>query len=176
MIRTAQPTDTPRLLALTAGTGVFKPHEIEVLEELLGEYHAGAVGEEHTVVVLVDGPASEPDSLLGYAYYAPDVMTDRTWYLYWIAVEQQRRGAGLGTQILRYVEEDIRQRRGRVLFIETSSLPHSELTRRFYLKQGYQIDGLLRDFYSDGDDMVIFRKRLLPRSESERGDPLRPHG
>jgi len=39
--------------------------------------------------------------------------------------------------------------------IETSSLPHYELTRRFYLKHGYEQAAVLRDFYSDGDDMVI---------------------
>jgi hypothetical protein len=34
------------------------------------------------------------------------------------------------------------------------------LTRRFYRKHGYDQDAVLRDFYSDGDDMVVFRKRL----------------
>ena len=171
MIRPALPTDTPRLLALTAGTGVFKPYEIDVLEELLDEYHAGALGVEHTAVVLLSGPPEHPDSIVGYAYYAPDVMTDRSWYLYWIAIDQSRRGSGLGTRVMQHVEADIRQRQGRLLFIETSSLPHSEPTRRFYLKQGYEINGQLRDFYSDGDDMIIFRKRLIPASEPERSRP-----
>ncbi|MFQ3650705.1 MAG: N-acetyltransferase [Gemmataceae bacterium] len=160
MIRPALPSDTPRLLALTADTAVFKPHEIKVLEELLGEYHAGSLGEDHTAIVLHQGPEGNSESIVGYAYYAPDVMTDRTWYLYWIAIERQRQGSGLGSQLLRYVEADICRRRGRLLFIETSSLPHSEATRRFYHKHGYEVNGQLRDFYSDGDDMVIFRKRL----------------
>jgi hypothetical protein len=34
------------------------------------------------------------------------------------------------------------------------------LTRRFYLKYGYELTGTVREFYADGDDMVIFRKRL----------------
>jgi ribosomal protein S18 acetylase RimI-like enzyme len=46
------------------------------------------------------------------------------------------------------------------VLIETSSLPHSELTRRFYQKIGYERCATLADFYSDGDDMVVFRKRL----------------
>ena len=46
------------------------------------------------------------------------------------------------------------------MFIETSSMPHSEPTRRFYVKQGYAVTGVLFDFYSDGDHMVVFRKRL----------------
>ena len=61
---------------------------------------------------------------------------------------------------MKHAEEDIRKRQGRVLFIETSSLPHYEPTRRFYLKHGYEVTGQLRDYYADGDDMVVFRKRM----------------
>ena len=49
---------------------------------------------------------------------------------------------------------------GRLLVIETSSLPAYELTRRFYLKQGYDQAAVLRDFYADGDSIVYFTKRL----------------
>ena len=37
-----------------------------------------------------------------------------------------------------------------------------ELLRRFYLKHGYEQAAVVRDFYADGDDQVIFRKRLRP--------------
>ncbi len=87
-------------------------------------------------------------------------MTDRTWFLYWIAVSKTIQAKGVGTGLLRFAEDDVRARNGRIMIIETSSLPHSELTRKFYLKNGYEITGILRDFYSDGDDMVVFRKRL----------------
>ena len=87
-------------------------------------------------------------------------MTDRTWYLYWIAVSKRLQARGLGGTLLRRAEDDARRAGGRVLFIETSSLPHYELTRRFYLKNGYEQAAVLRDFYADGDDMVVFRKRL----------------
>ncbi|MFO0879655.1 MAG: GNAT family N-acetyltransferase [Gemmataceae bacterium] len=153
--RLAVPEDTPALVALTDATGVFKPHEVEVLREVLDDYHGRAPDSEHVAMV-----AHESGHIVGYAYFAPDVMTDRTWYLYWIAVDRTVQGKGIGSGILRMVEEDVRGRHGRLMLIETSSLPHSELTRRFYLKQGYGITGIIRDFYSDGDDMVVFRKRL----------------
>src|SRR5262249_4767168 len=140
---------------LTASTGVFKPYEIDVLQGVLDEFHAGNTGPEHTAVVV-----EEDGRILGYAYYAPDVMTDGSWYIYWIAVDQQTRGKGVGTKLMQHIEDDVRRRKGRIMFLETSSMPHSDLTRRFYLKHGYQVNGVLKDFYSDGDDMVIFRKRL----------------
>jgi ribosomal protein S18 acetylase RimI-like enzyme len=161
MIRPALPADTRELMALTADTGVFKPYEVDVLEEVLDEYHAGNVGPDHVAIV-----CERDRRIVGYAYYAPDVMTDRTWYLYWIAVARDIQARGIGSEIMRYMEDDVRKRRGRLMFIETSSQPHSELTRKFYLKVGYEIVARLPDFYSDGDDMVIFRKRLADQDKS----------
>jgi ribosomal protein S18 acetylase RimI-like enzyme len=155
MIRPTIPSDTPSLLHLTDETGVFKPHEIEALNEVLSDYHGGAHEHGHVAVTFED-----EGRILGYAYYAPAAMTDRTWYLYWIAVKRDIHAKGIGGKLLRHAEDDIRKHNGRVLFIETSSLPHYELTRKFYLKHGYEITGTLRDYYSDGDDMVVFRKKI----------------
>ena len=156
MIRPTKPTDTPELLTLTQATGVFKDMEIEALQEVLSDYHATNAGMGHQCVTLED-----QGRIMGFAYFAPAAMTDRTWYLYWIAVRKQTQARGLGQKLLLYTEKAIREARGRVLLIETSSLPHYELTRKFYLKNGYEEEARLRDFYSDGDHLVVFRKRLL---------------
>jgi ribosomal protein S18 acetylase RimI-like enzyme len=157
MIRPTTPADTPVLLALTAGTGVFKPMEIDALKEVLDDYHASNHAEGHrSITYELHG------QVIGFAYYAPAAMTERTWYLYWIAVSKQVQARGTGATLLRHVEHDIQAQQGRVLFIETSSLPHYDLTRRFYLKYGYEQAAVLRDYYTDGDDMVVFRKRMTP--------------
>lgn len=156
MIRPTTPEDTPALLDLATGTGVFKPHEIQALNEVLDDYHAANREGGHVChTYQADG---EP--VLGFVYYAPAAMTDRTWYLYWIAVRKTEQAVGLGSKLLAFAEADVKRLGGRVLFIETSSLPLYDLTRRFYLKHGYEVNGQLRDFYTDGDDMVVFRKRL----------------
>ena len=155
MIRTTKPADTPALLELTKGTGVFKPHEVQALDEVLADYHASSHLHGHRAVTF-----EKDGEILGYAYYAPAAMTDRTWYLYWIAVSKQIQARGVGSGLMRHVEDDIRKQGGRVLFIETSSLPHYELTRKFYLKQHYEQAAVLRDYYADGDDMVVFRKHF----------------
>lgn len=155
MIRATVPADTPLLLALAEETGVFKPMEIVALQEVLDDYHAANRAQGHRSVTC------EPEgAVIGFAYYAPAAMTDRTWYLYWIAVRKSLQARGVGGQLLRHAEEDIRRAGGRLLLIETSSLPHYDLTRRFYLKHGYEQTAALRDYYADGDDMVVFRKRL----------------
>ena len=156
MIRPTVPADTAALVELARETGVFKPHEIVALKEVLDDYHGEYQGEGHFCVTYEDNGET-----LGFAYYAPASMTVCSWYLYWIAVKKNTQAKGLGGQLLSYVEDDIRLRqKGAVLFIETSSLPHYELTRRFYLKKGYAQDAVLHDYYAPGDDMVVFRKAV----------------
>jgi ribosomal protein S18 acetylase RimI-like enzyme len=155
MIRPTTPADTEALVAIAGSTGVFKPMELEALREVLADYHATNRDHGHVAVTLElhDKPA-------GFAYYAPAAMTDRTWYLYWIAVDKNVHAKGLGGRLLHKAEEDVRAAKGRVFFIETSSLPHYDLTRKFYLKHAYEQAAVLRDYYSDGDDMVVFRKKM----------------
>jgi ribosomal protein S18 acetylase RimI-like enzyme len=154
MIRPTAPTEVPRLLELTAATGVFRPDEIDTLREVLDDFFAGD-GIEHCC------HSYKLDSrVVGYVYFAAEEMTDRTWYVWWIAVDPAVQGRGVGRQLLLFAEEEARQRGARVLFVETSGLPGYEATRRFYLNNGYDREAVLRDFYRDGDDMVVFRKRL----------------
>jgi len=161
MIRQTIQEDTPALLEIARGTEVFKPLELVALGEVLDDYHAKEQANGHrSVTYAVD------DRVLGFAYYAPAAMTDRAWYLYWIAVAKTIQAQGIGSRLLGMAETEIAHQGGRLLLIETSSLPHYEPTRRFYLKHGYQIASRLSDFYADGDDLVVFCKRFIRREPS----------
>jgi GNAT superfamily N-acetyltransferase len=155
MIRPAVPADTPTLLELARGTGVFKPMEIDALEEVLDDFHDGGDEWGHKAICW-----EKDGRVIGFAYYAPAAMTDNSWSLYWIAVSKEIQARGIGSALLHYAEENTRREHGRVMFIDTSSLPSYELTRRFYLKHGYDQEAVMRDYYADGDDLVVFRKRL----------------
>lgn len=159
MIRPTLESETDVLLRMAEGTEVFKPLEIVALKEVLDDYHAGNhhAGHRGMTFELEGKPA-------GFAYYAPTPMTDRTWHLYWIFVSKQIQAKGIGAQLLKFAEADIIATGGRLFLIETSSTPPYQLTRNFYLKHGYELAAQIRDFYSDGDDQVIFRKHLLKRS------------
>jgi ribosomal protein S18 acetylase RimI-like enzyme len=156
MIRPTLPADTDSLVALTGATGLFKPLEVVALREVLDDFHATNHAQDHHAITL-----EENAEILGFAYYGPAPMTEGTWQLWWIAVRKDQQGRGIGSQLLSFVEDDIRtKRQGRVLFIETGSLPHYEWTRQFYRKNGYEQHALLKDFYADGDSMVVFRKSM----------------
>lgn len=156
MIRPATIADTPTLLALSAETGFFNPLEIETLDGVLADYHATNRDQcGHRCVVW-----EEANRVLGYLYYAPEEMTDRTWYVWWIAVAADQQGRGLGGKLLTFTEADVRELGGRLLVIETSDTAKYEPTRRFYLKHGYTAAATIPDFYADGDGMAVFTKKV----------------
>ncbi len=158
MIRPTVPGDTPFLVELARETGVFKPMEIEALQEVLDDFHAEAHDEGHFAVTY-----EQDGRVIGFAYYTPTAMTEGCWHLWWIAVSKHTQAHGVGGKLLRYVEDHIRKAGGRQLLIETSSLPHYDLTRRFYLKHGYEQACIQPDYYAEGDHMVVFRKKLQTR-------------
>jgi len=160
MIRTTKPEDTATLKALAEGTGVFLPTDIQALQEVLDDYHAENHREGHRSVTY-----EHNGQVSGFAYYAPAAMTDRTWYLWWIAVNKKIQARGIGKKMLTHVEDAIRAENGRLLMLETSSLPTYEPTRKFYLKNGYNVAAVLKDYYADAHDMIVFSKRLLPALE-----------
>ncbi len=155
LLRPSEPSETPALLALAEGTGVFKPVEIQTLKEVLDDYHAHERANGHRCVTVW-----RDELPIGFAYWAPEEMTDGTWHLWWIAVRRDLQTLGSGASLLHACENDIRAAGGRLLLIETSGLPSYEATRRFYAKHGYEPPCVIPDFYADGDDLLVFRKRL----------------
>jgi GNAT superfamily N-acetyltransferase len=154
-LRDSEAPETATLLALAQGTGVFKPAEIQALEEVLLDYHAHERANGHRCLTAWE--AGEP---IGFAYWAPAALTEGTWYLYWIAVRRDRQQRGCGARLLARCEAEVRAAGGRLLLIETSSLPGYAPTHRFYAGHGFEAACRIPDFYADGDDLVVFRKPL----------------
>jgi ribosomal protein S18 acetylase RimI-like enzyme len=155
VLRACEPADTRALVALAEGTGVFKPLEIATLEQVLLDYHAEERGNGHRCTTLLHERA-----VAGFVYWAPAEMTDRSWHLWWIAVRRDVHARGLGAALLAHCEAEVARAGGRLLLIETSSLPVYAATLRFYARHGYGTPSRIPDFYADGDDLLVFRKRL----------------
>ena len=148
--------DGAQIHAINASTSVFSQEEVECVDELLDEYLADGP-EKSGYYFIVE---KEEGQVSGYACYGPRALTDRTYDLYWIAVGPNARRGGVGRGLLAATEEAVRKLGGRLLVVETSGLPKYQPTRAFYFATGYIHEATLKDFYSDGDDLVIFTKRL----------------
>jgi ribosomal protein S18 acetylase RimI-like enzyme len=162
MIRATTTADTPELVTLTAATGFFKPSDVEILREVLDDYHAFNESDGHRALTY-----ERDGHVIGVAYYAPVSMTVGTWTLWWIAVSKVTQSRGIGGELLRHAEQDVISRGGRLMLIETSSVEMYAPTRKFYLKHGYEQEALVRDYYTDGDGLVIFRKLLAAAPATE---------
>lgn len=92
------------------------------------------------------------------AYCAPETFAVGTFNLYAIGVRADQQGKGIGAKKLTYLENLLRQAGQRILIIETSSTLEGNLY--FYSKCGYNKEAIIRDFWADGDDKVIFWKKL----------------
>jgi ribosomal protein S18 acetylase RimI-like enzyme len=63
-------------------------------------------------------------------------------------------------ELLKKVEEKIREMGGKRIYVETSSREQYEPTRLFYSRCGYRKEATLKNFYSPGDDKVIYLRVL----------------
>jgi ribosomal protein S18 acetylase RimI-like enzyme len=146
-------THRGRLREILDATSVFRPDEVSVALELFDDVLSG----DYEFIGGFDD-----DDLVAYACFGPTPGTDRTFDLYWIAVHPDAQGHGAGSRLLAEVEQQLRERGGRLLVVETSSRAEYEGTRRFYTGRGYQAVARMRDYYAPCDDRVIYTKSLAP--------------
>ncbi len=176
----------PRIAEILRASRVFSRDEIRVALELFDEVH-GDRGPRTEKAAVIDRAATSGTSLsrssvivpdylfigaftpegivVGYACWGPTPATDRTWDLYWIAVDPTLQGAGIGTILLEEVERRLVGQQARMLVVETSSRSDYALTRAFYARRGYAVAASVRDFYAPGDDRIIFVKRFHSLAE-----------
>lgn len=147
--------DLQALITLSEATGFFDAEEVQTVGEMLAEYLGTPESEEYLWLVYRESPGSLP---IGFVCYGPASFTDGTYELYWIAVDPEFQAKKIGTALLKHVEEDLRRRRARHLYLETSDREQYEPTRTFYERRGYERAAHLPDFYHIGDGKVIYRK------------------
>ena len=161
-LRPLQRAHRARLEQLTRGTGLFREEEVQTAVELLDESLDG--DDEYQFVGAFDG-----EELIGYACWGPTPGTAATSDLYWIVVDRERQGRGLGTQLLGETESRLTAQGARLIVVETSSRRDYEPTRGFYEARGYIRTATIPGYYAPGDDLVIYTKEL--RGDLARAAP-----
>ncbi|WP_244222052.1 GNAT family N-acetyltransferase [Corallococcus exercitus] len=97
---------------------------------------------------------------MGYCCYGPTPMTENTFDLYWIASAPEVRGQGIGAGLISAMEADLRRRKARIIRVETSATEAYGPTRGFYASMKYGEEARIKDFYKQGDDLIILTKRM----------------
>jgi ribosomal protein S18 acetylase RimI-like enzyme len=162
-IRPAGSADRERIHEILVATARFTRQEIGWAMELV-DLALERERPEYSVHVL-ESPDSGPGRMIqGYVCFGPTPRSEGVFDLYWIAVDPRRQGQGFGQLLLRFVENEVRRQRGRMLLIETSSKKSYAPTIRFYQQAGYEAISRIKDFYRIEDDKVVFCKHLGPPS------------
>jgi ribosomal protein S18 acetylase RimI-like enzyme len=154
-IRPMTQADKPVVMGFLPVMPEFPPSDIMVAEEVIDSYLADPEGSGYFVMVAELGT-----EVAGYIAYGPAPLTQGTWDIYWVAVNPARQHRGLGRRLLAFAEDEIGRLQGRLILIETSSIPGYDRTRRFYISLGYRLACQIKDYYTLGDDKLIYEKRL----------------
>ena len=148
-------SDPKAIRDLVANTGVFSGIEAgwaeEIIETALSRpencgYH----------FLFADGP----DALQGFTCFGPIEGTDNRFDLYWIAVSPQAQGQRLGHRLLEHSIKAAQALGATHMFIDTSTRIDYAAARALYKSHGFELMGMLTDFYSDGDSKALFGRKL----------------
>jgi GNAT superfamily N-acetyltransferase len=153
-----RPEDREAVRRIVHSSGFFSPQEIDVAVELVDERLCRGEASEYYFVFADDTQGRT----WGYTCYGPITVTQGSFDLYWIAVDHEYRGRGLGKRLLAESERLIAAAGGRRVYIETSTKHQYTPTRRFYERCGYPLEAVLKEFYAPGDDKAIYVKALPP--------------
>ena len=144
--------DLQHLKAIINTTNLFPS---AALDEMMSNYFDS---QEKQAIWLTSTIEHTPVGLL---YCAPERLTDGTFNIYLIAVHSDFRNKGIGKELMANIEKLVKEKQGRILIVETSSSTEYEATRGFYKKINYTHEATIREFYSSGEDKIVFWKRLV---------------
>ena len=147
--------DVAAIQLMVASSGVFSAEEIDVAVELAEDALAQKELSHYHFVL-----ADREGQLVGYTCFGRIPLTDERYDLYWIVVDGNDQQKGVATLLLAQTEKAIKDMGGKALYAETSSRTVYAPAHGFYRKHGFELESRLKDFYADGDDKLVFSKKL----------------
>jgi ribosomal protein S18 acetylase RimI-like enzyme len=152
---TPEKRDIRRIMEIVESTNFFYDHEVEVAVELVTERlsHGESTG-YYFLFAELDGVTT------AYSCYGPISMSKTSFDLYWIATHNGFRGKGIGKKVLEETCHEARKMGCKILIAETSGLEHYTPTRAFYDSNKFVLEARLKNFYDEGDDKLIYTKRI----------------
>jgi GNAT superfamily N-acetyltransferase len=150
-IRIIKKSDLEELKTIIETSELFPP---DLLEGMLTDFFSNPETKDIWLTKLIN------EKPVAIAYFAPERLTTGTYNLYLIAVHRDLQGKGIGGELMNYIESSLKLDGNRILLVETSGLPEFELTRKFYDKCNYSREAVIRDFYNEGEDKIVFWKKL----------------
>jgi ribosomal protein S18 acetylase RimI-like enzyme len=150
-IRPIVKTDISGLKQVVDASGLFPSAH---LDEMIADYFDCSETKDIWFAFL------EKDQPVAVGYCVPEKFTEGTFNLLAIGVSPEAQRKGIASQMMHYIEQRLKQEHGRVLIVETSSDNAQIGARSLYNKIGYLQAAVIKDFWKDGEDKIVFWKKL----------------
>jgi ribosomal protein S18 acetylase RimI-like enzyme len=154
MFQKLQRRHKPKVEAMLRESGVFSEREVDVCVGIAEECLRDPGQEEYVFECLMD----EEDEPVGFVVYGEASLAEQVWEVYWLAVDPAAHRRGRGKTLMERAEKAMSDAGARMCFIETSGRPEYDGANAFYKRCGYKEAARIKDFYREGDDLVILRK------------------
>lgn len=135
---------------------LFTLSEKEVVFELLEIYLTNSLQKDYQFFVTLE----DNGDFSSFICFGPTPMTENTYDLYWIATHPAHRRKGLALALIRFMSNFMTENNAKIIRVETSGKELYGETVKFYDHLNFSEEARIRDFYADGDDLVIFTHRL----------------
>ena len=150
-VRPTQSRDIPALETILSATGLFPT---EMLPELIQGFLSGEVDDEHWLTCELDG------TVIGFCYAVQEQLTEGTWNMRAIGVLPGVQHRGAGSALVAALQGDLKKAGHRVLILDTSGAPEFLAAQKFYRACGFTEEARIRDFWTAGEDKIVFWKAL----------------
>lgn len=153
MIRPIIHSDLNEIKDVLDSCGLFPS---EYLDDMIADYFENPESEDFWFTFI----SEEMPIAIGYC--VPEKLTVGTYNLLAIGVSANHQRKGVAVEMMNYLEQQLRDKKSRVLIVETSSHEDQTAARRLYQKLNYSQEATIRDFWNEGEDKIVFWKKLLP--------------
>lgn len=154
---TIEKKDVPRIREMLTSTHFFEesPDEIDVAIELADIALADYESSEYKFLFI-----QEDNCVLGYVCYGKVACTISTFEIYWICVDKQQQNRGIGKMLIEEIVRIIKKLGGKKLVLQTAGRDEYLPTQKFYASSGFQMEAQIKNYYTVGDDCLIFTMDL----------------
>ena len=126
----------------------------EYLDDMISDYFNNSDSQEIWFTYV------ENDKPVAIGYCVPEKLTEGTYNLLAIGVGSANQRTGIASEMMLYIEQYLKTKDARILIVETSSDDAQTGARNFYQKIGYTREAVIRDFWKEGEDKIVFWKKL----------------
>lgn len=144
-------SDPDTISQIAASTGFFDESDIEI-NKTLADNVLCCRDQNHEYIL-----AEFNGKVAGYVCFGElSDAREGTYEIFWLSVDNQFRGCGIGHQIINKLIYELKRRGASKLYLKTDSKEQYRPTRNFYEKCGFIKEAVLKGYYEDSDDCCIY--------------------